>query len=213
MSDGKAEFWLDKWVTNEIGFHQAAVNTFLETYWPRLGVPAGGRVFVPLCGKSKDIVWLHDAGFSLVGVELSDVAAQAFFEENELHPEMDEVAGLKRYSANRFEYWVGDFFALNNNLIEPVDAVFDRASMIALAPGIRPRYVAHMRTLMSARCQILLLTLGYDTNLVSPPPYIVERDEIMECYGGWCDVEHLDTREADIKGTVGEEHAFQITVR
>jgi Thiopurine S-methyltransferase (TPMT). len=35
-------------------------------------------VLVPLCGKSLDMDWLLDAGYKVFGIELSNIAIQAF---------------------------------------------------------------------------------------------------------------------------------------
>ena len=51
----------------------------------RGGVPDGTcSVFVPLCGKSLDMVWLLEQGFSVTGCEISELAVQQFFTENSI---------------------------------------------------------------------------------------------------------------------------------
>ncbi|MDH3688008.1 MAG: thiopurine S-methyltransferase, partial [Gammaproteobacteria bacterium] len=52
----KAEFWHDRWQKSEIAFHQQEINTRLQKYWIRLNRPKNSRVFVPLCGKSLDML-------------------------------------------------------------------------------------------------------------------------------------------------------------
>ncbi len=57
-----AQFWLQRWQEGQIGFHRSDVMPLLEQYWPSLGVPAGGRVFVPLAGKTWTCTgWPHRA--------------------------------------------------------------------------------------------------------------------------------------------------------
>ena len=80
----KAEFWLQRWQNSEIGFHRDEVNPNLLEYIDALGLKTGDSVLVPLCGKSKDMVWLAQRGVNVVGVELSEIAIAAFFEENQL---------------------------------------------------------------------------------------------------------------------------------
>jgi thiopurine S-methyltransferase len=72
------DFWLDKWRHNEIGFHQAQPHPALAKYWPLLGLARNSRVFVPLAGKSPDLVWLATAGHQVVGIELSPIAVAQF---------------------------------------------------------------------------------------------------------------------------------------
>ncbi len=52
------DFWHERWKNQDIGFHQPDFHALLQKYWPRLEIPAAAPVFVPLCGKSLDMVWL-----------------------------------------------------------------------------------------------------------------------------------------------------------
>ncbi|MDX5333870.1 MAG: thiopurine S-methyltransferase, partial [Gammaproteobacteria bacterium] len=101
------QFWHERWERGEIGFHQAAINPHLEQHWPRLNLPEGTRVFVPLCGKSRDLLWLAGEGHRVVGVEISERAAQAFFEENGLTPVITEAGAFRRYAAQEIEILCG----------------------------------------------------------------------------------------------------------
>src|SRR5580658_4605524 len=78
----RPEFWHERWRTAQIGFHQATVDSSLRRLWPRLSLEKGSRVFVPLSGKSLDLVWLRDQGHFVVAVELSATAVEAFLMEN-----------------------------------------------------------------------------------------------------------------------------------
>jgi len=77
-------FWLERWRTGQIAFHQASVDRSLRRHWPALGISAGSRVLAPLCGKSLDLLWLHDQGLEVLGVELAVTAVESFFLENGL---------------------------------------------------------------------------------------------------------------------------------
>ena len=70
--------WLQRWHDNAIGWHHEEFNPCLLRFWRQLQVPTETRVLVPLCGKSCDMVWLAEAGHSVLGVELSPVATAAF---------------------------------------------------------------------------------------------------------------------------------------
>ena len=50
----------------------------------------GLSVFVPLCGKTLDMVWLCQQGHTVVGCELSEIAALDFFKENSIPYETRE---------------------------------------------------------------------------------------------------------------------------
>jgi len=43
-------------------------------YWQELNLAHDSVVFVPLCGKSRDMLWLREQGHQVLGVELSAIA-------------------------------------------------------------------------------------------------------------------------------------------
>ena len=71
--------WKAKWKRDDIAFHQSEINPLLPQFWPTLGLTVGDTVLVPLCGKSLDMDWLLAAGYKVFGIELSNIAIQAFF--------------------------------------------------------------------------------------------------------------------------------------
>ncbi len=46
----EADFWVQKWQRGETAFHEKQVNPALVRYLAELQLPAGSRIFVPLCG-------------------------------------------------------------------------------------------------------------------------------------------------------------------
>src|SRR3569623_1038336 len=78
------EFWQARWDEGRIGFHQDDVNPYLRRYWPGMNIPVDNAVFVPLCGKSKDMLRLRAQGHAVMGVEVVARAVEAFFAENAL---------------------------------------------------------------------------------------------------------------------------------
>ena len=87
------EFWIERWKTQDIGFHQPQFEPALDKYWSRLGLRPGARVFVPLCGKSLDMQWLAEHAHAVVGAELSEQAVDEFFAERGLVPDVRREAG------------------------------------------------------------------------------------------------------------------------
>lgn len=121
-------FWLERWERGEIGFHQQSAHRYLRRYWASLDLPPGARVFVPLCGKSRDMLWLRDAGFEVIGVELSLTAAKAFCEENALPLLRVREGVFECFRGAGISLLVGDFFDLRPDDLDGVAAVFDRAA-------------------------------------------------------------------------------------
>ena len=142
------EFWYERWQLNQIGFHSQQVNGHLQHNWAALGIAPGSRVFVPLCGKSKDMLWLFAQGVDVIGVELSPLAVQAFFAENGLSATTRQQGKFSVSETDGICIYCGDFFDLSANELSGVNAVYDRASLVALPPEMRASYAAHIKRLL-----------------------------------------------------------------
>ncbi|WXL24117.1 thiopurine S-methyltransferase [Ectopseudomonas mendocina] len=193
-----AEFWHRRWARSEIGFHQREVNADLVQHWPALQLYSGDQVFVPLCGKSLDMVWLSAQGLQVLGIELSQVAVEDFFKEQGLQPEVTEAGAFRCYEAERLRIFCGDFFALTAEHVEACRGIYDRAALIALPPEMRARYVAHLSQIMPRGCQSLLVTLDYPQEQMSGPPFAVSDEEVQRLFSPDWDVERL--QQLDVLG-------------
>jgi thiopurine S-methyltransferase len=176
-----AEFWHQKWQNNQIGFHRHAVNPFLVDYIDHLSLKAGQRLFLPLCGKTLDIAWLLSKGYQVVGVELHEPAVVALFEDLGVEPDITVVGHLKRYEHAGVTLFVGDLFDLTREDIGRVDAVYDRAAIVALPQSIRAQYAQHIMTSSGVASQ-LLINYEYDQTAVKGPPFSVSNDELATHY-------------------------------
>lgn len=78
--------------------------------------------------------------------------------------------------------------------ITRIDAVYDRAALIALPPRSRNRYARHLFDLTGGAGQ-LLITLDYDQTQMDGPPFSVPEEEIGVLYGGRYRRELLASRE------------------
>lgn len=177
----EADFWNDRWENNVIGFHLNEVNPYLKANWSALNLAEGSRVFVPLCGKSVDLVWLAQQGHQVVGIELSQLAIEAFFSENNLTAERQQMGALELWQSKNISLFCGDFFELTVEILGRVDAVYDRASLIALPLAMRQDYAAKM-TELTQLAPKLLVTLEYDQSKMDGPPFSVSENEIRELY-------------------------------
>lgn len=186
----EADFWHNRWENNLTGFHLDEVNQHLKENWPVLNLPAGSRVFVPLCGKSLDLIWLAEQGHQVVGIELSHLAAEAFFSENQLKVERRQIGALELWQSEKISLFCGDFFDLTTEILGQVDAVYDRASLIALPPAMRQDYAAKMTELAQSAPK-LLVTLEYDQSKMDGPPFSVSEDEVRALYQAKYQVKQL----------------------
>jgi thiopurine S-methyltransferase len=190
------QHWLDRWREDRIGFHEASVNGHLRDCLPRLAPPPGSKVFLPLCGKALDMLWIAEQGYDVIGVELSQIAVEAFFEENSIACQRNEYGSFKLYESPGIRLLQGDFYDLQAEQLQGCSLVYDRAALIALEQEDRPRYYHHMLSIMPPGCNMLLITLQYDQAEMRGPPFSVPTDEIMQQYQDAFSIELLTS--ADI---------------
>lgn len=176
-----ADFWHRRWESNEIGFHGSEANPLLVKYFKALSLEKGSRVFVPLCGKTLDIAWLLANGYRVAGAELSEMAIEQLFTELGAKPKISETGKLKRYSEKDIDIFVGDIFDLSGGLLGPVDAIYDRAALVALPEAMRGRYTKHLMEITNKAPQ-LLISYEYDQSLLDGPPFSVSSQEVNRHY-------------------------------
>jgi thiopurine S-methyltransferase len=142
-------------------------------------------VFVPLCGKSVDMVWLADRGHPVIGNELSERAVGEFLAEHGLDATVRSEGALTVHTAAAYELWCGDVFAMPADALAGVEAVYDRASLVALPPEMRRRYAAHLADILPQQVAILVIAFEYDQSEMDGPPFAVTEDEIRELFPGF----------------------------
>ena len=174
-------FWKQRWENNEIGFHQSEVNPLLIELFKQLLLAKGNRVFVPLCGKTLDIAWLLSKGHCVAGAELSQVAVEQLFIELGIKPNISSLGNIDRYSAKNIDIFVGDIFNLSRQVLGPVDAIYDRAALVALPEEMRQKYTLHLLTISNKAPQ-LLLSYEYDQSLMAGPPFSISHVEVKQHY-------------------------------
>jgi thiopurine S-methyltransferase len=189
------DFWHDRWRAAQIGFHRSSVDDNLIHHWRDLSLPEGARVLVPLCGKSLDLLWLRQRGHNVVGIELSDIALQAFFMENGIAARRRGLPHFDLYEAENLECFRGDLFALTSERLGNLAAVYDRASLVSWAPEQRDRYVEHLTALTGTGTQTLLVTLEYQQAEMKGPPFSVDSEEVHRLYSRHHSIHELGRRD------------------
>ena len=188
----QAEFWHDKWESNQIGWHLNDVNPLIIDFFKELNLNKGAKVFVPLCGKSDDLVWLSNQGYEVIGIELSKIAVEDFFQTHNLQYEMCSDGTLNKYISGKITLYQGDFFELTEKQLGAISAVFDRASMIALPERMREEYCKHLSKLVGG-AEILLICLEYDQSAMQGPPFSVSEEEVEKHYFSQYRIKKLET--------------------
>jgi thiopurine S-methyltransferase len=152
-------FWLQKWEKNDIAFHEREANSTLVKYFPELALAKGSRVFLPLCGKTLDIAWLVSKGYRVLGAELSENAIEQLFVSLGVEPKVIQLGKVNHYSTKNIDIFVGNIFNLSRQMIGSVDAIYDRAALVALPEEIRHRYTKHLMEITNQAPQLLITDL------------------------------------------------------
>jgi len=199
----EASFWHQKWERGDIGFHETEVNPLLIEHFEKLNPAKGSRVFLPLCGKTRDIAWLLACGYRVVGAELSELAVNDLFKELGLEPEISKIGELARYSAKGIDILVGDIFDVSAEYLGPLSAIYDRAALVALPAGIREQYALHLMNITGAAPQ-LLISYEYNQLLMAGPPFSVNEHEVKQHYGSTYQLKPVERKnvEGGLKGKV-----------
>jgi len=176
-----AGFWHRRWQKDELGFHEGEANGLLVEHFDALSLAQGSRVFLPLCGKTRDIAWLLARGYRVAGSELSALAVDQLFEELGVEPDRSDLGKLTRYSAPDIDIIAGDMFDLTGSMLGPVDAVYDRAALVALPEDMRGTYAAHL-TAITGRAPQFLICFEYDQACMDGPPFSVPGAEVHRHY-------------------------------
>ena len=191
----EADFWHEKWEADSIGFHQARTNKHLQQWWPEAEIARNSEVFVPLCGKSLDMLWLHEQGYKVTGIELSEIAIESFFKENDLSFERHTDGSFEVFSgtgkAEGIKLLAGDFFALTADHCCTVSAVYDRASLIAMNDDLRPQYAQQLALILPPGSITLMLVIDYDASKMQGPPFPVSAPIVTKLFAQNFDIQEL----------------------
>jgi len=188
-------FWTERWQRRDIGFHQPHIHEQLTRLWPTLGLPVASTVFVPLAGKTRDMVWLATQGHRVIGVELSEVAVREFFQDGGQTPDVRSDGPFDVYSAGPFSLYRGDFFEMPGEALAGVAAVYDRAALIALPPDLRVRYAQKLTNILPREAVVFLIAVAYPEGEISGPPFSLTRDDVENLYGDAFRIEILEDRD------------------
>lgn len=203
------KFWHERWERGQIGFHRSAPHGFLKRYFSQVA-KSGSKVFVPLCGKSNDMLWLLNNGYQVFGVELSEEAVKQFFADNELEPQVTTKVTSNgefiEYALDELVIWVGDVFNLSGEDLATIDAWYDRGALVALPPEMRKSYVTALSHRLPDEANGLLITVEYPSGYRQGPPFSVSEGEIEASFGQRFSVEELESDEGIIDGKNPEDN-------
>ena len=189
---GTAAFWAERWQAGQTAFHQGKPNPLLVEHHHHLA--GHRRVYVPLCGKAVDLVWLRDHGHDVTGSELVPLAVRQLFEEQRLVPTTTTRGAFRLHITPRLAVLEGDALQVDVDVVGAVDAVYDRAALVALDPPVREAYVDSLLRVLRPGGLILLITFDYDQRKLEGPPWSVDVDQVTRLFGAACVIEQLGAR-------------------
>lgn len=198
----ETQFWHDRWKNKEIGFHLNEANPLLVQNLAALNLADQSRIFVPLCGKTRDIAWFLSQGHKIIGAELSLLAIEDLFSELGVTPTKVTTQTHTHFSAPNIDIFVGDIFTLTPNDIGKIDTIYDRAALVALPEGMRSQYTKHLISL-TKRAPQLLICFEYDQTALNGPPFSIRKSEIHRQYKNAYTIKHLTSVKMEelLKGT------------
>ena len=211
----ESNFWHDRWQANEIGFHEGRANELLVRHLPALNLAPGARVFLPLCGKTRDIPWLMAQGFQVVGIELSPIAVGQLFKDLGITPTISGQGAVTRHKAPGVTVFTGDIFALDGETLGPVEAIYDRAALVALPGTMRDSYAAQLHALAPTAPR-LVITFEYDQSQADGPPFSIPDAEMDRLFAATYRLEILERQDVagGLKGLIpANEAAWLLTPR
>jgi len=184
----KSEFWHKCWERNSLGFHQETVHPFLTEHFEKLLKPTDQHVFVPLCGKSLDMVWLAER-MQVSGAELSEIACGDFFTDMGIDYLAKVEGDFKHFIFDNIDLWQGDFFKLNLDMLnagkENIDWIYDRAAIIALPESMQQAYVDHLLSFMTENTRLFLVSIEFPKPEMSGPPFPLFQQDIKHLFAGY----------------------------
>lgn len=189
------EFWQQRWLDDQTGFHLDQVNPYLADYWSALNLSSNSTVLVPMCGKSLDMRWLVAQKYKILGVECSEKAVEEFFAEQNIKQQVDSYKNYSRHRSDNYKLLLGDFFKLDKEMLSEVSAVYDRASLVALPEQMRKQYVELLVNELPDTVTMLLVTVDYKQSLMTGPPFSITDEEVQSLYSDHFKIEILHQKD------------------
>ena len=191
-------YWRSKWRKGKTGFHMQDGYPGLEKNWNSIEIDNKAVVLVPLCGKSKDLIWLSQHCKTVIGVEISEIAIQEFMSENNLEASSSVSGVFTIYHTGNIQIWNGDFFKLPIQKLPPLDLIYDKAALNALPPEMRNEYASKILESVSTHTKILLHLLEYKQEEMTGPPFSVSVKQAKELFRNKFEFKILERAKLDI---------------
>ena len=172
-STTSVEYWKGRYNQKSTAWHIDEIHPILVRQISSLTGEDGQskRVFVPLCGKTRDIAYLLSLGHQVFAIEgvlqpILDLAA-----ENSLSLKHNPTESIYHTEDGRLKIYHGDLLKCPIERYGPFDCVWDRAAFIAFEYSGREAYVDVMkRSLLKpdkSWCLLQLFIIVYGEQRIS----------------------------------------------
>lgn len=137
------------------------------------------------------MIWLAQQGYSIVGVEISEIAVSGFFSNQDLIAKRSNLGSFQQFQAEPYTLLCGDIFQLKSHHVKQVNAVYDRASLVALDSKQRKAYAKLLGEILPSGCSVLLVAMDYPQKEMRGPPYAVTDTEVQDLFADNFQVTHM----------------------
>jgi len=184
-------YWDKRWEDGKTGWHRTEVNDLLVMYNSR--IKENGTVLFPMCGKTVDMKFMCDEGYTVVGIEYSKQPVEEFFSENDIKFEKSKNGDYDTYKSDdgKITIYAGDFFQAKPELVGKIDGIWDRGALVAMNPSDRRKYADTILNLMNKDTVYLIAGLSYDQNCHGGPPFSVPMETVEELYKSNCVIKQI----------------------
>ena len=179
--EDQGDGWTSEKVNKELlKFHDVLINC-----------KTGLAILVPMCGKSRIMLWFAERGHRVVGIEWSGVAVKQFFEENCLayNTKSCIIGGIEMpvYTAHdkTITIYCGDLFAFKEDNLGGFDCIFDHGSIGSFNftdTVKRAMYAELMNSFTKPGGRIILSFFDYEHSEHPTVPFAVTEEEVTTLY-------------------------------
>ncbi len=150
MIELNKEYWSSKYIESNMGWDVGEVTTPLKTYFDQL-TDKSLRILIPGCGNGYEAEYLHNLGFDVTVIDLSE------YPLNNLKKRCLTFPSEKLVQADFFEF-KGSF-----------DLIIEQTFFSALNPKLRNGYVKQMHNLLAPGGKLVGLLFNIDLFDDHPP--------------------------------------------
>ncbi|XP_077497713.1 thiopurine S-methyltransferase-like [Amblyomma americanum] len=202
--DSLQGYWAQRWAQGDVPWHgNLRINRFLDRHQELiLDGKKSATVFVPMCGKGRELHWFYAMGHVVYGVEYVEDVGRQFFVENDLA--MSEtvcpVLGCRvlKTRDGRLTIFICSIFDFSKECVPPIEIVWDRSGITAVREEDRGRYVSVMKSLLAPGFSYGLWTTSYDNPDYKDFPRSITDATVLKLYGNDFDVRKVEEIEKDI---------------